>query len=227
MTEAMETSYNALKSEVAAFRSLIVERISKNEQATQYYKGCTIMFSHLKENPPFLFLGINPGGGTKDDRELNPDDGFEYLNAVISNPPYDYALARNTRNLFKKAGLYEHLEHSVKTNIYYVITSKAKDLSSLFSLLGDDVDDEFYRLAHKWTNQMIELVKPQVIICEGMEALEKISWLYETKPMLEASCGYFELKNKIAVIGYSRRFSNIRNEDFVAEFLKTKLAGRL
>lgn len=219
-------SYNALKKEVADFRSLIEQKISQNGPAKQYYKGCTIMFSHLKEYPPFLFIGINPGAGTEDDRELNWDKGFEYLNALL--PEYkDYRLAKSTRNLFQQAGLYQYLEHSVKTNIYYVITSKASDLARLFPLLGDEIDDEFYRLAHKWTKQMIELIKPQVIICEGMEALKKISFLYEMAPAVESGCGYFELRNNVPVIGYSRHFSNIRNREFVVEFLKAKTADRV
>ena len=83
------------------------------------------MYSHLLESPPFLFIGINPGDEQKENEkpkeDLDPCDGFEYTNALEYG--YDYRLAKQTRDLFEKAGMIDCLEKSVKTNVYYFATS--------------------------------------------------------------------------------------------------------
>jgi len=228
MNQALKHSYNTLKEEVAAFRKQIVERLPQNEDASNLYKGCTIMYSHLIENPPFLFIGINPGGGTNDDPKLDPCMGFEYLNALDD---VDYALARETRGLFTQAfsetEMLKLLNSSVKTNVYYFITTKANDLWNLFSSFGNDANRDFHCRAFKWTEQMIKMVKPKVIVCEGIIALNKISEIYNKPVTREGTCGYFELDDRTLVFGYSRTPGIIKDKPIVAKLLRKKVLGRI
>jgi hypothetical protein len=69
---------------------------------------------------------------------------------------------------------------------------------------------------------MIEIIKPKVIICEGITSLEKLAEIYHVSTTRESVCGYFELPNKTLVIGYSRIRSNIKNKHLVADFLRKK-----
>ena len=176
------------------------------------------MYSPLLEAPPFLFIGINPGDEQKKEEkpkeDLDPSDVFEYI--------YDYRLAKQTRDLFEKAGMGDCFKKSVKTNVYYFATSNANNLWTLFSSLGEDMNRQFHKHAHKWTQRMIEMIKPKIIICEGIMPFNKLSEIYGVSKTREDVCGYFELPDKTPVIGYSRIRSNIKNKCFVADFLRKK-----
>lgn len=223
----IENAYEALKEEVRTFRNLVLSKLPDNEIAKSFYKGCDILYSSLHEGPFFLFIGINPGAGyynttgviTKD-WELDPCDGFEYLNAINE---YDYTLAKQTRELFDKAGFYNYLEVAVKTNFFYFHSSKASDLFELYSSLGEEINRQFHANAQKWTRDMINMIKPKVIICEGIDVLKRVSELYDRDPIREGSCGYFELDGCILVLGYSRRYSHILNLPQTAAFIKMKI----
>lgn len=219
------SSYKGLQDEVATFRNLVRKAISQNPDAEQLYKGCAIMYSSIVEAPPFLFIGINPGAGRYnetgkkiEDDDLEPCDGFEYTNALVDN--YDYALAKQTRTLFEYAGMLHCLEKSVKTNVYYFATKNEPELWKLFSLLGADINRQFHEYAFMWTRQMIEMIKPQVIICEGMQSFNKLSEIYNVSQNRAGSYGYLELPDKTPVVGYSRRYSNIKDKVIVADYLK-------
>lgn len=223
----INNKYFVLSAEVEKFRDEILEKIKSNNKAQELYKGCIMLYSSLIENPPFLFIGINPGDGAfkyrgilKADNDLEPNDGFEYINAIDDG---DFALARETRELFEKAGLYSYLEQSVKTNFYYFASDNAKQLWELFSTFDDETCQQFHSLAFKWTKQFIELIKPKVIICEGMTALKKVSELFDVDIIRDGSIGYFELEDKTLVFGYSRLYSNIKDKDHVSQMLKTKI----
>lgn len=220
-----------LSEEVANFRDAILDMISTNNDAKEFYRGCIMMYSSLIKNPPLLFIGINPGGGAfnhrgilKDENDLKPNDGFEYINAIDDG---DFDLARETREIFKMAGMYTLLEESVKTNFYYFASDNEKQLWKFFSTFDEETCQKFHSLAFKWSKQMIELIKPKVIICEGMTALKKVSELYNIDIIKDESIGYFELSDNTLVFGYSRLYSKIKDKDLVSIFLKTKIKKRL
>lgn len=203
------------------FRDLIKAQLSNNKEAAELYKGCSIMYSSLEVHPPFLFIGINPGAGTPDDEHLAPGEGFEYINAKAGG--YDYTLAKETREVFEAADLLDLLSRSAKTNIYYFITRGTWELSALASSLGDDVSDQFHQLAVKWTCQIIDMIKPKIIVCEGMSVIKTLSAIFKIDIIKEGSCGYFELNSGVLVVAYARRRSYIRDKRFVADFLKGKV----
>jgi len=181
-----------------------------------------MMYSQLLQSPPFLFIGINPGDEMKNDPkpkiDLTPGEGFEYTNAEGSD--WDYRLAKQTRDLFQQAGLYDCLHKSVKTNVYYFATSREPGLWQLFSLLGEDANRQLHEYAFDWTRRMIEMIRPKAIICEGIRAFSKLSEIYRVSKKREGSYGYLELPDKTPVVGYSRRYSDIKDKPQVAEFLR-------
>jgi len=67
---------------------------------------------------------------------------------------------------------------------------------------------------------MIEVIKPQVIICEGMQSFNQLSEIYNVSQNSKGSYGYLELPDKTPVVGYSRRYSNIKDKAIVADYLK-------
>jgi hypothetical protein len=231
MNKSIEENYASLAKEVETFRNKVVNNLQNNESGNSLYKGCTIMYSSLLENPSFLFIGINPGGvrnketGLKiEEGELNIGDGFEYINSEGTD--WDYTLARQTRNLFEQAELYDKLKDSVKTNVFYFMTSNEPELWQLFDSFDEELNNQFKPLAYKWTKQMIEMVNPKIIICEGISALNKVAEIYQITPKRKDSYGYFEVGN-IFVFGYSRFRSFIKYKPLVADFLKKEAKKRL
>lgn len=222
----LTSQYDTLKKEVEVFLESVHQALDRNPRAKPLYKGCVILYSSLLEAPPFLFIGINPGDEQKESEkpkeELGQcDDGFEYTSALEYG--YDYRLAKQTRDLFEMAGMADCLDKSVKTNFYYFATSGVKNLWPLFSTLGEDMNKQFHENARRWTQRMIEMIKPKTIICEGIDPFNRLSDVYGVPKTREDVCGYFELPDKTPVIGYSRSYSNIKNKSFVADFLKKKL----
>jgi hypothetical protein len=227
-------SYSALKEEVENFRNLVLQMIEKNPTAEKLYKGCTILYSPLHENPEIMFIGINPGAGfykksgikIREDIDLEPTDSFEYLD-YVDDVENDYKIASETREVFERANLYHLLEKCVKTNYFYFITSGERDLDKLFLSLGDEMYLKFHLLAQKWTKEMIEMVNPKIIICEGKSAFVKIKDIYSISPTWNNSIGYFESPNKTMIVGYKRRYSNIQDKNELIDLLKKEITSRL
>lgn len=224
-------SYSKLKDEVENFRNSVRKMIERNPSAEKLYKGCTILYSPLYENTEIMFIGINPGAGFYNNTgikhreiDLEPTDSFEYLEAKDN---YDYTIASETREIFEEANLSYLLEKCVKTNYYYFITSRMSDLWELFSSLGEEMNIKFHQLAQKWTKDIIEMVNPKIIICEGKLAFDKVQQIYNISPTWNESIGYFELPNKTFVVGYKRRYSFIQDKDGLIKFFKNELISRL
>ena len=226
-------SYSKLKGEVENFRNSILKIIEINPEAEKLYKGCTILYSPLIKDPEIMFIGINPGAGfynkfnikTREEIDLEPPDSFEYLEAKEED--YDYTIASETREVFENANLYYLLEKCVKTNYFYFITSTTRDLDELFKSLGEEMYLKFHQLAFKWTKEMIEMVNPKIIICEGKLAFDKIQYIYNFSPTWNNSIGYSELPNKTFIVGYKRRYSYIQDKNELINFLKKELISRL
>src|ERR1017187_6831967 len=76
--------YSYLKKEVESYRDEIKSELIANE----LYNGCRILYSPLKENPLFLFIGINPNFMNEERRDEKEDlepIKFDYLDEGNSN----------------------------------------------------------------------------------------------------------------------------------------------
>lgn len=229
--EHVNESYLRLKKEVDDFRGIVLEASNSIPTAEQKYKGCYILYSPLNINTEVMFIGINPGAGFYNstgikirDTDLEPTDTFEYLEAKDN---YDYTIASETREVFEKSEHYHLLENCVKTNIFYFATSNQADLFHMFSELGEEINSKFHFLSKKWTMDMIKLVNPKVILCEGKLAMDLVSKYYEQTVTWNDAIGYFEMPNKTLVVGYKRRYSNIQDKEALIDFLKNELKLRV
>lgn len=219
LKDRFEQDYQVLKNEIEAF----VEDFRADDDITskvdKYYKGIQVLFSPLVYRPKVMFIGINPGAGfynenKKPVKRFSPLENNEYYY-------YKYRLAQQTQKLFILSGLgKEELIRTVKTNCFFFATKNQKEL---FQMLSHLKSKEVYKKSAEWTDCLVDLVKPEIIICEGKSAFDrfienkKIISDNNSKNVFSATYG------DIKVIGYSRMFSNISHIEEVAAELKSYL----
>ena len=214
----IEQAYDAFIKPVKIVRDELRLSIKEGTREDELCKGFAILYSGLFYNPPFLFVGINPGAGdynqTKikwNDKYLMPfEDGFEYLEYG------SYQLAKDTVEVFELIGLRELLRGCVKTNLHYPATSSAKELYELLWILNKKISIDMYSKSAEWTKQLIEIINPKNIICEGAFAVRTLAEYYGKKIDWRDGIGFFELGSGAKVIGYKRRFSNILGKEELA-----------
>jgi uracil-DNA glycosylase len=199
-------------------------------------KGWRVFFSPLISKPKILFIGINPGNGQEGmiDLDYHDKERLEYLQYWDDETQRyiesTYSLAKETKEAFKLAGLSEVLEESaVKTNFFFLSTVAEKDLYTLTTYLGRGksevlLGDKIFSKAYEWTRKLIEIIEPQIVICEGKTAYNNVTDLFpvfgEWKDW-EDNCAYTLVPTQnLAIIGYSRTFSNINNKPALASLLQ-------
>lgn len=101
------------------------------------------------------------------------------------------------------------------------------DLFELFSSLGDEINLLFHQTAQQWTKDLIDMVDPKIIICEGKMVFNNVQQIYNIPPIWNENIGYFELANKTFVLGYKRRYSYVQDKDGWMDFFKNELISRL
>jgi len=217
-TTDINAAYEVLKREVAEVRDHVREHLIPGTREEELYKGTTILYSELIHKPDFMFIGINPGAGFFKSTgikeraiDLEPCVGFEYINAKEEG--YDYALAVQTRTAFEASKHNECLPKSVKSNLFYTSTSSQNELKEFLYLLIERLDVNYYAKSIVWTKQLIELVAPKVIICEGAWVVNLLCKYYEVTPVWRSGIAYCTINGGISVIGYKRRYSHMLNMD--------------
>lgn len=220
----MTTKYSPIKKEIEEFLNQIENDNNISKQLKKYFKGIQVFFSPLLHKPKLMFIGINPGAGFFNNegrqennvKRLSPMKFTDYVGQ-------QYKLAKETRELFNLAGISEkELKNSVKSNYYFLATTNSKDL---FSLLSHLKIHNVYGNSKKWINQLIDIVEPEIIICEGKTVFDKLTKDRKTNVSEINGIFYTEFDN-IKVIGYKRIFSNILNKKELAKVLKQKLSEK-
>ncbi len=215
----MENSYNEIKNEVQEF----INKFENDKELTtildKYYKGTQILLSGLHHKPKFMFIGINPGAGYfksngKKVMKLGIQEKLEY-----TYKQYNYALARNTRNLFELAGCSKYLENSVKTNQFFFATAKETEL---YKMLSHFKHLKIYNKSKTWVDKIVSIVQPEIIICEGKSAFDRFSKNKDCQIIVNGNV-YYTKYEKIHIIGYKRRFSDIIDIEKVAKLINEKL----
>jgi len=208
-------------------------KIDKNEQAKKLYGGFYIWDSKFIENPKIMFVGINPGNGNPNNNgsiTIKPEEQMSYLE-YLDGENLSYTLARETVEAFELSG-YSRTElrelfndKSVKTNLYYLITSNENDIANCLNQVENNGYDNYKNQSKDWTNDLINILKPKVLICEGKSVFNHFKDNNSnTDFKWENDCGSFKLNDDTIVIGYSRRFSNIRNKNGLSELIIKHIA---
>jgi uracil-DNA glycosylase len=217
LKDEIENDYQKLKDEIETF----VEDFRRDDYTSRivdkYWKGIQVLFSPLIYKPKVMFIGINPGAGFFNWKK----QPVKRFNPLINNEYYcsDYRLAQQTQKLFELSDLgKEELKNTVKTNCFFFATNNQKEL---FQMLSHLKSKDVYAKSARWTDQLVDLVQPEIIICEGKSAFNefiKNKNVYST--MRSDNVLYTTLGNK-KVLGYKRNFSNISNIEEVAAELKS------
>lgn len=218
---------NQIGVEVEALAKDISEALLKDESVRSFYHGWRVMFSPMFKNPDILIIGINPGNGQSgvEDWSFWPEDElFEYINTG-----YNFALARETKEVFERAGLSSTLEKStVKTNYFYLSTTKEADLYIITDYLksiatnNDSLRETFFAKSAHWTKKFIDITNPRIILCEGKSAYNNVTDLFPEYGEYDwqNDCGYTIVpKDNIVIIGYGRRYSGIKNKEALTNLL--------
>ncbi|WP_299383848.1 hypothetical protein [uncultured Lacinutrix sp.] len=208
------SEYELLTKQVKEFVNDIENKSEFHKIFKRYYRGIQILYGPLIFQPEILFIGINPGAGYFNEKKenvkrYNPLKNFEYIH-------FNYLLARQTRELFKMANI-KSLNSCVKTNCFFFSTKNKSDLDNF---LSNFKEQEIYKKSAIWRHKLIEIIEPQIIICEGFSAFEWVTKKY-TNIEIERNDKflYVEVDN-IKIIGYKRRMSLILHNEEVSKVLK-------
>jgi len=224
MQEKCELAYEELKSEIEDLHSKAVTAVALHPILSNLLKGYKVFYSPLIHKPKVLFIGINPGNGEEGvfDCEHCDKGELEYLH-------YNYTLAAETKTVFDMAGKSEALYHSAKTNYYYLATTSGRDIFEITDFLGrtsqEDLGEQLIVNARKWTKRLIEIMEPELIICEGSEAYENVTDLFQEGIKMKENVDQIYVEEiKANIIGYKRTYSNIRDKVKLATVIASLLS---
>jgi hypothetical protein len=221
--ETTNKTFKILSEEVENF---VIEYANILEESG-VFKGTQILFSNLIYKPKFLFIGINPGPGY-----FNHNNGekvkryipLEKLEYIDEN--YDYTLAEESKDLFEKANCLNLLSNAMKTNCCFFSTTNEPELTILLKKIMHNGRPNIYREVEAWTKRIIEMVEPEIIICEGKSAFNKVAEkIFDQNKTWDDGYGYFKSNNNIHVLGYERSYSNIVDKGKVAIQLEELVAN--
>lgn len=213
-----EISYRTeILPEVLEFAKKINAKLKSNGNPTEI-KGWKVWYSNIIERPNCLFIGINPNNVPEDIEyfgnpaleidglkvQLEPDEDIRY------NSDINWSLSLFTREVFQNVGI--PISNNVKTNYYYLGTDNVQTLDKLSEdkYIGESLNTEFRDNSAKWTRRLIELIKPKIIICEGIESFKTVIndalKPHKEKIILEINTGNIRKATfeNIPIIGYSR-----------------------
>ena len=193
------------------------------------YRGTSLWYSPIVENPEVMFLGINPGAGFYNNNNQTLCHFFEPLKIMeYVDESQSYQLKWEWQYVFGDRGLNRMylLEKSVKTNFCYLATENEKKLEKLFTQIRGKLDITPYEVFGNWTRQVVKEINPKLLICEGAKALEWMSrWSFKDEYKSELKNDDMEKGRigNIQVLRFNRVFSTFKNIDVVIKEIKNCL----
>lgn len=202
----------------------IVEKLNDNQDIGNLLLGVRVFFSMIIFNPKIYFIGINPGYG-KQGIEIDEEHMLEYINEKCNN----YRLAQETLDVFTTIGRMNILrESSFKTNGFFLTTKKESELYKITDYLGrgeGELGELIFKNMFKWTKELIEIINPKIIICEGNGAFVNLCISLNINLVgyeWSDDCIKIKYGNQI-IIGYKRIWSNIKNKSKLALLINESL----
>lgn len=185
------------------------------------YRGTSLWYSPIVENPEVMFLGINPGAGFYNNNNHQLCHFFEPLKIMeYTDPKQDYQLKWEWMYVFGEKGLnrLDVLSKSVKTNFCYLATEDEAALKKLFTQIRGKLNIAPYEIFGNWTRQIIQQINPKLLICEGKDALEFLkTWSFKNEYKDEAPVNGLKKGTigNIKVLQVSRTYSTLKNADSI------------
>jgi hypothetical protein len=217
--------------EVVSYLDPLNEKLKNDQTAKDLYFGFEIWDSNLVTNPTIMFIGINPGSGDEVAHykvKANPTERISYLDCFDER--YPYRLAEDTIQYLKLSGLSEDEikelfnQKCVKTNFFYIKTKLESDIKRTLDAIGSY--KEYFKKSAEFTNELIKIIKPKFVICEGKTVFDNLVYVCERcedSNWTNDVNYYYDKSENIKFIGYKRRFSNVIDNASIAELLKGKL----
>mgnify|MGYP003408439532 CR=1 FL=1 len=217
----IDKQFKIIQEEVQDIHKKIVELSIHNSEIKNLYKGCQILFSPLFVCPKVLLIGFNPGAGfyNSEKRIVENFEAMSKLEYYLS----EHSLANQTKKLFFEMGNESILqEETLKINFYFFATSNVSDFKKLIKLLPETLKKELFHQARIWTKKLIDIINPEIILCEGAGSFAEVSALYFNKINLDENTFYrqFITEDNKVVFGYYRNQGSILNKIEVANVLK-------
>jgi|25_taG_2_1085351.scaffolds.fasta_scaffold00179_11 hypothetical protein len=221
------------KEEVEKYNAALSRMLDEKSNYKDLYYGFEVIDGKLIEHPEILFIGINPGRGNgKNGRNIFETNQISYLDVYNEDYREDYKngyhLAEKTLRFFHKAGWNDDRikevfsERVVKTNFFHLATLNRTDLEKV--LQDVNRSNEYFNKSAEFSIQLINILKPKVIILEGKTVFDFIvEECYEKKVWNDKDFGYFfDQSNRSHILGYNRNISN-ENRQYFVEKLKEVL----
>lgn len=206
----------------------IVDKLDEGPMFKRFYTGWKVWFSPVLDNPKILFIGINPGGVEGVEADVEPDGQLQY---IYDESPTWY-LKNDTLKVFydKRISNRIDLEDCVKTNYYYLATRKFNsNFYKLVEFLGRQSDkqglgDIFLEKSKLWTQQLIQVLKPKIIICEGVTAFDLVTEYALNNKIPRSNEDVFTIydkKHDVQIVGYRRSSpqAGIKNKELLIDCL--------
>lgn len=208
-----------LTEEAKSIDSKLTALYEKDEEIRNLFRGTSLWYSPIVENPDVMFLGINPGAGFYNNNNNQLCHFFEPLKVMeYVDDAQSYQLKWEWNYVFGEKGLNHKdiLENSVKTNFCYIATEDEAALKKLFTQIRGKLDIAPYEVFGNWTRKVVQQIKPKLLICEGKDALEFLKdWSFKNE--------YKEIENaadlrkgqlgNTKVLQVSRTYSTLKNAD--------------
>ena len=216
----LNTTYSALAEEIRLYHSLILKESQNNSLIRDLYKGCQILYSPIIEKPEFLLIGFNPGGGYHKwhgeiVEQFEPMPALEYyLNT--------HSLGEQTKSLFAMAGKEDKLRNStVKINFYPWATDNVADFNELMRILPKELSAKLFHLSRVWTKQIIAIVQPKTIVCEGFKAFDEVQILFPEKLKIikDNNLRFFQTLSGLVILGYKRNQGSIIKKQSISKLI--------
>ena len=185
------------------------------------YRGPSLWYSPIVENPEVMFLGINPGAGFYNNNNHQLCHFFEPLKIMeYTDSKQDYQLKWEWMYVFGEKGLnrLDVLSKSVKTNFCYLATEDEAALKKLFTQIRGKLNIAPYEIFGNWTRQIIQQINPKLLICEGKDSLEFLkTWSFKNEYKDEAPVNGLKKGTigNIKVLQVSRTYSTLKNADSI------------
>ena len=137
--------------------------------------GFSVFYSPVDGTAEVVIVGANPGGGAA---------AFE--EAVASRLPAvhdyyvepDYKMARQMKDLFSRAGREDLLQRSIKLNLNFFRSRNTAEWMTAPPAVREKVESH----CRGWVVQLVERIRPPVLLCEGMATYDKLHALCGAKP---------------------------------------------
>ena len=216
-----KTELNCLIEEAKSIDSKLTSLYEKDEEIRNLFRGTSLWYSPIIENPEVMFLGINPGAGFYNNNNQTLCHFFEPLKIMeYVDESQSYKLKWEWQYVFGEKGLnrLDVLAKSVKTNFCYIATEDEAALKKLFTQIRAKLNIAPYEVFGNWTRQVIKFINPKLLICEGKDALEFVkNWSFKNEYFAEVSEDGVQKGSigNIQVLQVLRTHSTLKNADVI------------